>query len=156
MNEMFWSKVDVSAHDKCWDWQAGLDSRGYGNFRDPKRGKGQRAHRIAYELVNNVTLPSDSMEHCILHICDNRKCCNPSHLKLGSHAENMADMKAKGRRKNINSFERNGRAKLTLEQVKAIRGDVRGKILLSREYNVSPAQIQRIRAGKQWLMQAEK
>ena len=31
------------------------------------------------------------------HRCDERRCCNPDHLYLGSHAENMADMKAKRR-----------------------------------------------------------
>jgi len=80
---------------------------------------------------------------------------NVDHLFLGTHAENMADMARKGRRKNIGTGESNGRAKLTAEQVAAIRSSPLGKVKLSREYGMSPAQIQRIRAGKQWAIQTD-
>lgn len=61
----------------------------------------------------------------------------------------MRDMRERGRRKGINTGQSNGRAVLTDAEVSAIRADHRGKIKLSKEYGVSPAQIQRIRAGKQ-------
>jgi hypothetical protein len=86
----------------------------------------------------------------VMHTCDNRLCCNPDHLRLGSHSDNMADMKAKGRRKRIATGSANGRAKLTLEQVVAIRMDTRGKRAIAPDYGISPAQVQRIRKGTHW------
>jgi hypothetical protein len=85
-----------------------------------------------------------------MHACDRKLCCNPAHLSLGSHADNMADMKAKGRRKNINTGAGNGRAVLDPEMVLAIRADGRGTRTIAKEYPVSRAAIQRIKSGKAW------
>lgn len=109
------------------------------------------AHRIAY-MSRHGLIPSGKgrLDSVVLHTCDNKLCCNPDHLRFGSHADNMADMKAKGRRKNIGLGETNGRAKMAPEQVLAIRADARGKRVIAAEYGISPAQVQRIRKGYQW------
>lgn len=90
------------------------------------------------------------LDSVVLHTCDNKLCCNPDHLRFGSHADNMADMRAKGRRKCIGSGERNERAKMTPEQVLAIRADARAQRVIAIEYGISPAQVHRIRKGYQW------
>ncbi len=133
-------------NSECILWTKSIDTRGYGHFRDAATRKNVRAHRFAYEQAFGP-IP-DGMH--VLHRCDVRTCVNPNHLFLGTHADNMRDMAEKGRRKGIGTGEKNGRAKLTLANVLAIRASPLGKIKLSREFNVSPAQIQRIRAGKQW------
>lgn len=130
----------------CIIWRRSFDTRGYGHLR--VNGKMMRAHRYAWEQANG---PIPEGMH-VLHKCDNRKCVNPEHLFLGTHADNMRDMAEKGRRKNIGTCESNGRSVLKLEQIKEIRSSPLGKIKLSRIYGVSPAQIQRIRAGKQWVI----
>ena len=57
-------------------------------------GRPLRAHRMAYEVAKG-DIP-EGMH--ILHSCDNPKCCNPAHLRPGTHQENMDDMQARGRR----------------------------------------------------------
>ncbi len=59
---------------------------------------------------------------CVLHHCDNPPCCNPSHLFLGTHADNMRDKMEKGRHRfGLNQGERHGNAKLTPERVRSMR-----------------------------------
>lgn len=149
----FWDRVRKSA-DGCWHWLGSLDTRGYGHLKWD--GKTARAHRVAFTLSNGA-IPRGQGHHgtVIMHTCDNRVCCNPAHLRIGNHAENMRDMKDKGRRKNINVGASNGRAKLTLEQVAAIRTDTRGKRTIAKDYNISPVQAQRVRLGQQWAEKPE-
>jgi len=144
----FWANCERQ-NNGCWIWQGAVDTRGYGHFR--WEGKLTRAHRFAFQMVQGE-IPKMPGYHgaIVMHTCDNRLCCNPDHLRVGTHADNMADMKAKGRRKGIGTGIENGRAKLTADQVSRIRADTRGKRTIAPEYGISPAQVQRIRTGQQW------
>lgn len=87
----FWSRASKPSLNACWEWQGGKTSDGYG--ASAIRNKSALAHRVAWELANGP-IPA-GMEVC--HRCDNPPCVNPAHLFLGSHADNIRDMFAKGR-----------------------------------------------------------
>ena len=107
----FWSKVDKT--DTCWNWTA-KNGRGYGQLKIS--GKYESAHRISWK-IHNTYIPKGMH---VLHKCDNPACVNPEHLFLGTHQDNMDDMKNKGRQANHVGVS-NTRAKLNETQVRVIR-----------------------------------
>jgi hypothetical protein len=116
VGERFWEKVRIADPDECWEWQAGVKSSGYGEFR--LRERTVSAHRMAYLLAVGP-IPEGS---CVLHECDNRTCVNPRHLHLGSCADNSSEAVARGRQAHNQVLgEKHGQAKLTKADVIAIR-----------------------------------
>ena len=91
-------KRSIAIDEKgCWNWQLGKDRVGYGRLkiqlgsRDAFRFSS--VHRYSYEVfVGEIPAGMN-----VLHRCDNRACCNPDHLFIGSQKDNMRDMHAKGR-----------------------------------------------------------
>lgn len=121
--------------DGCWDW-IGATVSGYGVLNIGT--KNILAHRLSYIL--NI---SDELQGLnVLHKCDNRRCCNPEHLFLGTHKDNTRDMVLKGRAK--------GNGKLTPLQIQAIRADNRKQAEISKEYGITRIQIWRIKSHKVW------
>lgn len=114
-SERFWRKVARGAIGDCWEWFGATTSRGYGSFRVGYPEGGMRlSHRIAWVSANGDL--DDRIRVC--HRCDNRKCCNPRHLFLGTTADNNRDKAAKGRSA---KGETHGLSKLTCEEVMSIR-----------------------------------
>jgi len=72
---------------------------------------------MAWILANGAEVP-DGLN--VLHKCDNRPCCNPVHLVLGTQQDNIDDMYAKGRNRNPRG-ESCGKSVLTEKLVREIR-----------------------------------
>ena len=154
----FWGRIDRTA--ECWVWRGGHFSDGYGRVR--VGGRDLKTHRIAWELTNGPI--QDGLFVC--HHCDNRGCCNPAHLFLGTAADNMHDRDAKGRSatgcRNGSRLHPESRprgenmktAKLTSGDVIRIRATyANGGITykqLGQEYGVSATEIMRVVRGEYW------
>jgi len=142
----FWSKVDMSGgRHACWPWTAGRFSTGYGAFFID--GRMVKAHRMAL-MLTGVEVPPGKL---VCHHCDNRPCCNPSHLFIGSNAENVADRDAKGRQA---CGVVNGRAKLTESKVSQVRAMVAsGETYRSVGvfFRISHSTVSKIINGRTWV-----
>lgn len=144
--ESVWDKVERRHWKQCWPWIGKCRSSfGYGRM-DVDGIEGVYAHRVAYlsAYPGSISLKDDgTRQQCVLHHCDNPACCNPRHLFLGSHQDNMSDKKAKGRAPHYRSTE-SPRAKLTEEDVFWIRIQKKygaTKKALAMLYEVSEATI---------------
>jgi hypothetical protein len=142
----FWLKVDKRAPDECWKWLASRCWCGYGRLALTPRGL-FNAPRVAYYLATG----KQPGPLCVCHTCDTPACCNPAHLFLGTHTDNMADKVAKGRAKGrLLRGVSNGAAKLTEAQVLAIRASTATGTVLATKYSVSEGMISLIKSRKSW------
>jgi hypothetical protein len=143
--ETFWQRVKVGP--ECWGWLGFTDRNGYGRIGKPGTQRSLFAHRVSWELHHGA-LKKGQM---VCHRCDNPPCTNPAHLFLGSQADNLADMRQKGREAR---GERIPSSKLTEAQVIDIRLRYRSGGVLQRElaaeYGVSQPTITDLLAGRTW------
>ncbi len=129
----------------------------YGHFGVGGRAGGMvGAHRLAWELTHGPIPPETPF---VLHSCDNPPCVNHAHLFLGTQAENIADMDAKGRSNRPRLVgENHGMAKLTEAQVREIRArfaDGVRRSTLARQFGVTWTTIQGILDGRLWAHLAD-
>lgn len=140
----YWGKVAKS--DGCWLWTAGKSPEGYGVIEAGKRGVGKiRAHRASW-VIHYGRVP---LLH-VLHRCDNPSCVNPSHLFLGTDADNHADSVRKNRH---SCGAKHGQAKLSAAQVGQIRRRLAAgasQRQMAREYGCGQSTISDINRRATW------
>lgn len=141
----FWEKVD-QPEQGCWEWKGAMRNN-YGAIRH--EGKVLSAHRVAWILTNGHP-PDDKL---ICHKCDNRACCRPDHLELGSPGKNNRD--ARGRRTFfLARGEYAANAVLTekdVEQIVQIRKSTgAGARSISRELGFCESTVKGVLQGRSW------
>lgn len=151
LEERFWAKVNkADGIEKCWEWIAYKDTKGYGHFHKAGRGGMAKAHRVSYE-ISVGPIPAGLL---VCHKCDNPSCVNPWHLFLGTDKDNSDDKMKKGRFKKVYpQGEKNGNAKLTETQIKQIRARLatgETQSLIAADYGVSGTTISRINRAVRW------
>lgn len=75
----------------CHIWHGAVNDAGYGTLG--LKGRSHRAHRLSWSERHGPIPPGVD----VCHRCDERRCVNPDHLFVASHASNMADRSRKDR-----------------------------------------------------------
>lgn len=154
-SDVLWSKVDKREPDQCWPWKGFLSERGYG--RTWINDKAFYAHRVIFALANpgliELEAPKDKSEgKFVLHRCDNPVCCNPAHLFLGTHLDNMRDKVLKHRSPDY-SGDKGPRCKLTMDQARqarALRQEGAKIKTLAEMFGISEPSMKSLIAGKSY------
>lgn len=131
------SKLDIRPDQACWNFTGARDKTGYGRIGNGPGKPPLLTHRAAW-LVWCGPIPSGL---CVCHTCDNRSCCNPAHLFLGTPSDNMLDMVAK---------KRHGLMRVPREDRELIReayADGATQVALAWWYGVRPPAIWKIVKG---------
>lgn len=143
LSERFWSKVDVRGPDECWPWTASCFGDGHGQFGIDYSMAG--AHRVAWTLTNGP-IPKGEW---VLHKCNDPACCNPNHLYLGDHQDNVDDMVRSG----VQRGERHHNAKLIeaeVLQIYELHAAGVSQQALAIRFGVCNAHINRIVESETW------
>lgn len=162
----FWSKVERRGPEECWPWLGAV--RGGGSQKRGAFWTGTRMGEAVRWLWESIHGPEGMEGMQVMHSCDNPICMNPAHLSLGTAADNVRDMFAKGRayqQTNPGKLcdiyhrlvermradpglqvrgEQHHKARLTDAQVEEIRNSSGSYSELGRKYGVWPSTIQRI------------
>ena len=134
----------------CINWSKSLGHNGYG--LTTRNNKTYRAHRLAYCDYHGID-HSDIKGMVVRHTCDNRKCINPEHLVIGTHQDNMDDMKKRNR---TAKGEAHGRAKLSEVDIKTIRdryirgSKVHGLLAIAKDFGVAFQTVSKIVNRHRW------
>lgn len=146
--ESFWARTKATASG-CIEWQGARNRTGcYGLVR--WNGKQYVSHRIAAFLVGKVKSPAAprdmKSDQFVLHTCNNKLCCNPAHLYVGTRSQNMLDAYADGLKQPMRGTKHPG-AKFTRNQIQEIRVlHLKGVIQseLARKFSTTSRTISRI------------
>lgn len=140
--ERFESKIFYSPCG-CWYWLSFIDS--CGRARINYKGKNVPAARISHEIFKGTV----GDKH-VLHYCDNPACVNPNHLFLGTHQDNMEDMRKKGRASRLLG-SKNPASILTENDVLKIKSMKGISVsIIAKEFGVAEITIYKILQNKIW------
>jgi hypothetical protein len=108
-----------------------------------------RKPRIASRVAYGIAFGVIESGKCVLHRCDNPACCNPTHLFLGTKADNTHDMISKGRARGAEGVKHHNH-RLTEDQVRGIRAAIGPRRAIAERFGISPYHVSSIRLGRKW------
>lgn len=137
ITDRLWPRISIGSDEECWPVSGYTNAKGYGVIGTGRHGKNILMHRLVWMLCRG-----DHGDLHVLHRCDNPPCCNPAHLFLGTHADNMRDMDIKKRCIRIGERRR----RLSSEQVGEMLSSTESSYELSRRLPMTASGIRKLRA----------
>lgn len=125
----------------CRLWTGAKTGNGYGSVTLSQPRRVEPVHRLMFKLVHGEP------DGLVRHKCGRELCIEPTHLLDGTQLENAADREEHGR---TARGEKNGRAKLTEADVRAIRASGMSQSQLAARYGVSSGLISHVIARRAW------
>ena len=128
----------------CMEWAGGVNKDGYACCAKYGLFESNLVHREVYRLSTGQT------PEVVMHVCDNRRCINPTHLRGGTHVDNLRDKVKKNRQAR---GQTNGNSVLTdadVLRMRELRANGAAYALLQAQFNVSRATVWRVVSGKNW------
>lgn len=137
--EKFFQKVKIT--EDCWEWTGYVNPAGYGSFSNKKL-----AHRYMFEHFNGK-IPKGI---CCLHHCDNRICCNPSHIFLGTRTDNSRDKVEKNRQGKGSKMNKGKLVESQVLEIRKMRISEKKYREIADEFNISQDLVKIICKNKSW------
>lgn len=158
-----YKRLVKKSDEECWEW-SGNQCNGYGRILID--GKSFPAHAVVLYLETG-NWPDNTQVVC--HKCDNKKCCNPNHLYIGTQKQNTIDRSKSG----LTATKINGRHKCVVKPETIARGVDKGKCVklnddivkqirseyvpfsvgyevLAKKFNVAPSTIRSVVLRLKW------
>lgn len=149
MRQLLYRKI-IKTKSGCWKFKGSINKWGYGviNIGGRLNASHHNAHRISW-MVHKGKIPKRMF---VCHICDNRSCCNPEHLFLGTPKDNMRDMHKKGRNINLKGEECPYARLKNKDILKILKYFEKGytNLQVAKKFNISKEHARDIKLGKNW------
>ena len=127
-------QIDMGDSDECWEWKGR-----YNKKDDRPYFSCNGRERAAYAIVLELSSGEEAAGRYVLHSCDNSHCCNPHHLRWGTHQQNMDDMSDR---------DRSGLPKRVVKAIRKLRSEGKTQKEVAELYGVSREAISAIDTGR--------
>lgn len=141
--QRFWSKTKRAGD--CLEWQGARDKDGYGICRYVVDGQRvDSPHRMAFYLANGY------FPEVVRHRCDNPPCCEPAHLRKGTHAENIRDKMARKRQAKGAAVAGVSLTEAEVRRIKSMQSNGKDRPAILKAIGHSPSAVRHVLDGHTW------
>jgi hypothetical protein len=130
---------------ECWEWTGRATGKmGYGTIR-LAGSPTEAVHRVSLWAFTGRMLQDDEL---VLHQCDNGRCVRPTHFKIGTHVENMAERSMRGRQCCGSSHYKTNLTDEDIQGIRLHRSWGWTHTAIADQFNTTKSAVEHILAGR--------